>query len=100
MKQMATYGSLTHHLGEKDSVRKIKIQIHEAFLSDYFKYRHAVDDHNNLRHPTPTLEDTWVTTRCVNSVLAFVLYWNTSHESRVSVTAAPGSHPSEDEVAG
>ena len=28
------------------------------------------------------------------------LYWNTNYESRVSVVAAPGSHPSEDEVAG
>ena len=26
-----------------------------------FRSRHAVDDHNNLRHTLPSIEDTWVT---------------------------------------
>eukprot|EP00804_Cyclotella_cryptica_P010233 CCRYP_016698-RA/>CCRYP_016698-RA protein AED:0.43 eAED:0.33 QI:0/0/0/0.66/1/1/3/0/142 len=26
----------------------------------HFRYRHAVDDHNNLRHALPSLEDTWI----------------------------------------
>ena len=27
----------------------------------HFRYLHAVDDHNNLRHALPSIEDTWVT---------------------------------------
>ena len=36
-------------------------------------YRHAVDDHNNLRHALPSLEDTWVTQRWEIQVFAFLL---------------------------
>ena len=39
----------------------------------HFRYRHAVDDHNNLRHALPSIEDTWLTTRWELRVLAFVL---------------------------
>lgn len=39
----------------------------------HFKYRHAVDDHNNLRHATPSIEETWVTTRWALRVFQFVL---------------------------
>lgn len=39
----------------------------------HFKYRHAVDDHNNLRHAVPSLEETWVTTRWVLRVFQFLL---------------------------
>ena len=42
-------------------------------FSYHFKYRHLVDDHNNLRHSTPTLEDTWKTNRWENRVFAFLL---------------------------
>jgi hypothetical protein len=40
----------------------------------HFKYRHAVDDHNNHRHAVPSIEETWVTTcwvlRCFQFLLA------------------------------
>ena len=39
----------------------------------HFRYCHAVDDHNNLRHGLPSLEDTWVTQRWEIKVFAFIL---------------------------
>ena len=39
----------------------------------HFRYRHAVDDHNNLRHALPSLEDTWTTTRWEIRVFTFLL---------------------------
>ena len=77
MKLMATYGSLTYHCGEKENVRKVngeRIEFkYTKPFSDHFRYRHAVDDHNNLRHSSPSLEDTWVTARWVNRVFSFLL---------------------------
>ena len=42
-------------------------------FSYHFTYRHMVDDHNNLRHSTPTLEDTWITKTWEFRVFAFLL---------------------------
>ena len=39
----------------------------------HFRYRHAVDDHNNLRHTLPSLEDTWTTQRWEIRVFTFLL---------------------------
>lgn len=39
----------------------------------HFRYRHAVDDHNNLRHATPSLEGTWLTLRWEIRVFTFLL---------------------------
>ena len=39
----------------------------------HFKYRHIVDDHNNLRHGLPSLEDTWRTSRWALRVFCFLL---------------------------
>jgi hypothetical protein len=39
----------------------------------HFRYRHAVDDHNNLRHSLPSLEDSWTTTRWEIRVFTFLL---------------------------
>ena len=41
--------------------------------SDHYKYRHMVDDHNNLRHSATSFEDTWATHRWPNRVFAFLL---------------------------
>ena len=38
----------------------------------HFRYRHAVDDHNNLRHSLPSIEDTWVTYRWEFQVFYFI----------------------------
>ena len=39
----------------------------------HFRYRHAVDDHNNLRHATPAVEDSWLTHRWECRVFSFLL---------------------------
>ena len=39
----------------------------------HYKYRHAVDDHNNLRHAVPSIEATITTTRWELWVFSFVL---------------------------
>ncbi len=39
----------------------------------HFHYRHVVDDHNNLRHSLPSIEDTWRTDRWPAQVFAFLL---------------------------
>ena len=77
MKLMATYGSLTYHPNEQMNTRvvtegKVKFKYTKPF-ADHFCYRHAVDDHNNLRHSSPSLEDTWTTHRWQNRVFAFLL---------------------------
>jgi hypothetical protein len=38
-----------------------------------FWYWHVVDDHNNLRHGLPSIEDSWKTTRWEISVFSFIL---------------------------
>ena len=37
-----------------------------------FWYRHAMDDHNNLCHLLPSIEDSWVTQRWETRVFAFL----------------------------
>ena len=39
----------------------------------HFRYRHAVDDHNNLRHATPAVEESWITKRWECRVFCFLL---------------------------
>ena len=39
----------------------------------HFRYPQAVDDHNNLRHALPSLEDTWRTQRWEICVFTFLL---------------------------
>jgi hypothetical protein len=39
----------------------------------HFRYRHAVDDHNNLRHALPSIEDSWNTQRWETRVFSFIL---------------------------
>jgi hypothetical protein len=39
----------------------------------HFKYCHAVDNHNNLRHALPSLEDTWMTKRWECRFFSFIL---------------------------
>lgn len=81
MRMMATGGALLPDETHKDAVRSWKVggtDQHVTFkytkpVAWHFKYRHAVDDHNNLRHALPSLEDAWKTTRWENRVFSFVL---------------------------
>ena len=77
VKFMSTHGSLTYYPGEKENVRVVGDKIYKFKyakpFSDHYKYRHMVDDHNNLRHSSPSLEDIWTTHRWTNRVFAFLL---------------------------
>ena len=42
----------------EDAVKKFKYKLPFDWN---FRYRHEVDDHNNLRHSLTSIEDTWVT---------------------------------------
>ena len=81
MKMMATYGALNPYPDEKDSTRyytKDQEKVIQTFkftepFSNHYRFRHAVDDHNNLRHQVPSIEGTWVTQRWPLRVLGFLL---------------------------
>ena len=47
----------------------------------HFRYRHAVDDHNNLRHATPAVEDSWLTHRWECRVFHFSWLFSKSMHS-------------------
>lgn len=51
-----------------------RVQFHYTKPFDWhFRYRHAVDDHNNKRHTLPSIEDTWKTLTWEIRVFAFIL---------------------------
>ena len=83
MKLMATYGDLVVDTNG-DETRRIYIDTktnnlvdkkfhYTSTFSNHFHFRHAVDDHNNLRHSSPALEETWITHRWENRVFCFLL---------------------------
>jgi hypothetical protein len=77
MKIMATGGVLASDDTCKTAVRgngadRITFDYTNPF-DWHFRYRHAVDDHNNLRHALPSQEDTWKTTRWEIRVFTFLL---------------------------
>jgi len=77
MRMMATGGPLS----ADDSCRTTTRRVNESTVTFqytrpydwHFRYRHAVDDHNNNRHALPSLEDTWRTTRWPVRVFTFLL---------------------------
>ena len=79
MKLMTTYGSLTQNNIEckvayrNDSSGNQKSFNYTECFANHFKYRHNIDDHNNLRHATPSIESTWLTQRWAIRVFSFLL---------------------------
>jgi Transposase IS4 len=79
MIMMSTYGTL-NRVGEekrRDVVQhgvrqRITFQYPEV-ISNHFKYRHMVDDHNSRRHSPISLEATWATKTWDYRVFAFLL---------------------------
>ncbi len=81
-KMMTTYGSL---LPNHDSVQTSRViptvggetrrkSFHYTEVFDnHFKYRHSVDDNNNLRHQEPSIESTWRTQRWSVHIFGFIL---------------------------
>ena len=77
MRMMATGGALRSDNTCRETSRRVGGEtVRFSYTLPYewhFKYRHAVDDHNNLRHALPSLEDTWNTMRWAIRVFAFLL---------------------------
>ena len=80
MRMMATSGRLLADETCKDTVRRWKENGEEVVKKFkyklpcdwHFRYRHVVDDPNNLRHSLPSIEDPWVTDLCECRVFAFI----------------------------
>ena len=77
MKMMATGGALMSDASCRKTTRRVDGTIAKfAYTLPFdwhFRYRHEVDDHNNLRHAVPSLEETWLTLRWVIRVFTFIL---------------------------
>ena len=55
-----------HHWNENSDAKTISLKYYcRPYDKWHFKYCHfcALDDHNNLHHAVPSLEDTWKTDR-------------------------------------
>ena len=82
MKLMSTYGTLTPSPNQEEVIRRVR-NLDGTFsnkkikychpIGYHFHYRHAVDDHNNLRHSSPSLEGVWRTHRWEMRVFSFLL---------------------------
>jgi hypothetical protein len=81
MRMMATGGALladescrsTTRKWVEDGVETFKEFVYKRPFDWHFRFRHAVDDHNNLWHALPSIEDTWLTQRWECRVFAFIL---------------------------
>ena len=77
MRMMASGGPLSVTTGCRTTTRRVDgTTTSFQYTCPYdwhFRYRHAVDDHNNLRHALPSLEDTWRTIRWPTCVFTFLL---------------------------
>ena len=52
--------------------KKHEFRYTEPF-ANHMAHRHHIDDHNNLRHQQPSIEETWKTQTWENRVFAFLL---------------------------
>ena len=81
MRMMVTGGPLAVFDTCKEALRKWTeggIEVVRRFkyacpFDWHFRYHHAVDNHNNLRHALPSIEDSWATQRWEIRVFLFVL---------------------------
>ena len=82
IKIMSTYSGFTYYPSQKVFTRSFANILSEAnmaqlkyniIFTNHFKYCGFVDDHNNLRHSKPSLEETWVTQLWSNRVFSFIL---------------------------
>ena len=82
MKMMCTYGDTCAPEAQEKTRRYYKAEGGETIRREFkyttifmnhFRYRHKIDDHNNIRHSVPALEETWITPRWSNRVFCFFL---------------------------
>ena len=78
MKLMSTYGTLTVPHDQAETHRRLSNGQRKSFkytecFANHYRFRHCVDDHNNLRHKTPAIEENWKTNRWAVRVFTFIL---------------------------
>ena len=84
MKLMSTYGGLVVDSDQQKTFRwfkgarasdtaTLKYFRYEEPFANHYKYRHCVDDHNNLRHSVPSVEGSIKTHRWELRVFSFIL---------------------------
>ena len=81
MKLMSTYGTngrVSSHTTKRDYVDSEKKKVSITFnypevVSNHFKYRHSVDDHNAKRHAPICLEHVWATKYWPHRPFSFLL---------------------------
>ena len=79
MKIMSTWGTNKVPENQRESKRtwnngkETAVFKYTLPFSLHFDIRHIVDDHNNMRHDTPAIEDVWVTERWQTRVFSFFL---------------------------
>jgi len=78
MKMMSTYGTLNEPVGQEETYRQLPDGSKEYFkysevFANHYKYRHIIDDGNNLRHKVPSIEGSWITHRWATRVFTFLL---------------------------
>jgi hypothetical protein len=81
MKMMATGGPLIANETCKDQRRRFtegRVEVPRTFQFPlpydwHYRFRHAVDDHNNVRHSLPLVEGTIITTQWEMRVFSFLL---------------------------
>ena len=81
MRMMATGGRLLADDTRKETVKRwnengedvVKKFKYKLPFDWHFRYQHTVNDHNNLIHALPSIEDTWVTDRREFQVFASIL---------------------------
>ena len=82
MKMMATYGTLNPNPNQEEvtccvenadgTLSVINFKYYQP-ISNHFLYRHAVNNHNNLQHVSPSIEGTWRIHRWQKRVFSFLL---------------------------
>ena len=75
---MTTYGTLTVPSDQTEIYRNLQNGSRASFkytecFANHYKYRHAVDDHNNLRHKVPSIEGCWHTHRWATRVFSYIV---------------------------
>ena len=81
MKMMARGGALIVNESckdERERLTKDRVEVNRTFqfllpYNWHYKYRHAIDDHNNMHHLLPLVEGTVITTQWELHVFSFLL---------------------------
>jgi hypothetical protein len=81
MKMMARGGALIVNESckdERERLTKDRVEVNRTFqfllpYNWHYKYRHAIDDHNNMHHLLPSVEGTIITTQWELHVFSFLL---------------------------